>query len=219
MPLTTLFGSAQLALQDALRRNIDSAGGTVRAPNFVIATLPREDFLHEFPGAVEDAVARFKRELEGAMRSFVNAHGWSIGGSGMVVLNVQFGDAVRECGVRAWIARSFYALRIEDDAGGRIVQVGSNPTIVGREHDFPPRGFVALRDARRIISREHLRLHYADLRLHVRLLGCNPTMLNGVPMGEDEVEVSEGDVLECGSCRITIGDPRLPMRAAPEMFR
>lgn len=185
-----------------MRRNIDSSGGSSRAPNFIIARLNREDFSAEYPGRAADEIARFKRDLESAMRSFAGSHGWSIGGSGTVVVNVLLDDIPQQCEVQARIARSFYEFSIEDDRGQRTVQVGSNPATVGRAHEFPTRGFIPVHDARRIISRDHLRLTYADLRLRVLLLGRNTTTLNGTPMTAEEVEVKDGDVIECGSCRI-----------------
>lgn len=203
MPLTTLFGTTQLALQDAMRRNIDSSGGLSRAPNFIVARLRREDFLAEYPGRTADEIGRFKRDLESAMRSFAASHGWSIGGSGTVVVNVLLSDIAQQCDLQARIARSFYECSIQDDQGQRTVQIGSNPATVGRAHEFPTRGFIPVHDARRIVSREHLRLTYADLRLRALLLGRNTTTLNGTPMTADEVELKEGDIIECGSCRIS----------------
>jgi len=204
LQLTTLFGTTQLALQDALRRNLDAAGSTPRAPNFIVVTLRRESFAAENSGEDRDEIARFKRDLEGAMRAFVSAHGWSIGGSGTVVLNVLLRSIPEECEVQARIARSFYALAIEDDAGKRTVQVGSNPATVGRQHEFPTRGFIPLNDRQRLISRDHLLLTYSDLQLHARLLGRNPTTLNGTAMEETDVELHNGDIIACGSCNITI---------------
>lgn len=204
MQLTTLFGTTQLALQDALRRNLDAAGSTPRAPNFVVVTLRRESFATEYPGEIQDEIARFKRDLEGVMRTFVEAHGWSIGGSGTVVLNVALRSIPGECEVEARIARSFYELMIEDDSGKRTVHVGSNPATVGRQHEFPTRGFIPLNDRQRVISRDHLLLTYSDLQLHARLLGRNPTTLNGNPMGESEVELHNNDVIACGSCKVTV---------------
>lgn len=203
MSLTTLFGTTQLALQDAMRRNIDSSGGTSRAPNFIVARLRRDDFLAEYPGRIEDETARFKRDLESAMRSFAGSHGWSIGGSGTVVVNVLLEAIPQQCEVQAQVARSFYECSIEDDQGRRTVQVGSNPATIGRAHEFPTRGFIPIHDARRVVSRDHLRLTYTDLRLHALLLGRNTTTLNGAPMTTDTVELKHGDIIECGSCRIS----------------
>ena len=205
MQLTTLFGTAQLALQQALLRNLDAAGSTPRAPNFITVTLRRETFVGEYQGEASDELARFRRDLESALRTFVNAHGWGIGGSGTLVLNILLRSIPDACEVDARIERSFYELVVEDDRGKRTVQVGSNPAIVGREHEFPPRGFIPLHDRSRLLSREHLRLTYADLSLRARFLGRNPTTLNGTPLGEDEVELHNGDLIACGSCRITVG--------------
>ncbi len=204
MQLTTLFGTAQLALQDALQRNLDAAGSTPRAPNFITVVLRRESFAREYTGEQHDEIARFRRDLEGALRAFVSAHGWSIGGSGTLVLNMLLRSIPAECEVEARIARSFYELVVEDDGGRRGVPVGSSPAIVGREHDFPPRGFIALHDRSRLLSREHLRLTYADLALRGKLLGRNPTTLNGAPIGDEEFVLKNGDLIACGSCRLTV---------------
>ncbi len=206
MQLTTLFGTTQLLLQSALRRNLDAAASTPRVPNFIVVTLRRTSFMAEYDGAMQDQLARFRRDLEAGMRSFVSAHGWSIGGSGTVVLNILLGSIATECEVEARIARSFYELLVEDDRGPRTIMVGSNPAMVGRDHEFPPRGFIALHDRDRLLSREHLRLTYADLALRGRLLGRNPTTLNGVALaGDSAFDLKDGDEIACGSCRITIG--------------
>jgi hypothetical protein len=125
LQLTTLFGTTQLALQDALQRNLDAAGSTPRAPNFVTVTLRREAFIGEHEGEMNDELARFRRDLENGMRSFVSAHGWSIGGSGTLVLNLQLRSIPAECEVEARIARSFYELIVEDRGQDLFIREGS----------------------------------------------------------------------------------------------
>jgi hypothetical protein len=202
--LTTLFGTAQLALQEALRKNLDAADTTPRAPNFVVVTLRRERFLQEYRGELAVEIERFRRDLETAMRTFVDAHGWIVGGSGTALVNVLLRAIGEECTVDARIARAFYVLAINDDRGSREVEVGSNPTTIGRAHQPHPRGFVPVHDSLKLLSREHLLLTYGDRELHAKLLGRNPTTLNGAPLGADEVPLHEGDVIVCGSCEITL---------------
>jgi hypothetical protein len=201
---TTLFGTAQLALQDALRKNLDAASTTPRAPNFVIVSLRRESFVLEYEGELQNEITRFRRDLDAAMRSFISAHGWGIGGSGTVVIHILLRSMVEACEVQAEIARSFYELEIQDDRGKRTVPIGSNPAIIGRAHDPHPRGFVPLHDALRLVSREHLLLTYTDLHLRARVLGRNLTTLNGAPMGDAEIDVRNNDLIACGACSIRL---------------
>jgi FHA domain len=204
--LTTLFGTAQLALQDELRRNLDAADSTPRAPNFVVVTLRPDRFAEEHRGETEEQVERFRRELEMGMRAFLDAHGWIVGGSGTAVINIVFRELVEDCHVDARIVRSFYTLAIEDDRGARTVEVGSNPTTIGREHQPHPRGFVPVHDSLKLVSREHMVLTYRDLTLHARLLGRNPTTLNNVPLDDASVVLHDGDVIVCGACEIRVGE-------------
>ncbi|MBS1914293.1 MAG: FHA domain-containing protein [Bacteroidetes bacterium] len=202
--LTTLFGSAQLALQDAVRSGLDAAGSTPRIPNFIVVMLNREQFQAEFGWDVRENLGRIRRDLERALMEFMAAHGWGIGGSGTISLNVVLGDMAMPCSVEARIARSFFGVVINDDRGHREVAVGSNPTIVGRAHDGHPRGFVPVYDGRRLMSREHLHLTFTDLHLSVRNTGRNLTTLNGLPLGTEEVELHNGDRITCGSVSFTV---------------
>jgi len=120
------------------------------------------------------------------------------------VINMLLGSIAGECDVDARIARSFYTLAINDDRGARTVEVGSNPTIIGRAHQPHPRGFVPIHDSLKLISREHLLLTYHDLALSANLLGRNPTTLNGAPLGDGDAALGDGDLIVCGSCEIKI---------------
>jgi hypothetical protein len=204
MLLTTLFGTAQLAMQEALSAGLDAITTTPRAPNFLVVTLRRDAFMAEHQGEIGDERERFRRELESAMRAYVASHGWIVGGSGTIFMNIMIENVEAECGVEARIVRSAYTLAVTDDRGRRPVPVGSNPTIVGRQHEPHPRGFVPLHDARKILSREHLILTYRDLTLAARLVGRNPTTLNGAPLTAAEVPLKRGDVIACGSCSIAV---------------
>ncbi len=203
MMLTTLFGTAQLAMQGAISAGLDALSTTPRAPNFIVVRLGRAPFIAEYRGQAADEIERFRRELELAMRGFVTSHGWIIGGSGVLFLNILL-DEIDECRVEARVARSVYTLGVRDDRGERSVPVGSNPATVGRQHEPSPRGFIPLHDGRKLLSREHLILTYRDLRLSARLLGRNPTTLNGAPMGSTETELKRGDTIACGDCMLRV---------------
>lgn len=204
MLLTTLFGTAQLVLQDELRRMVDTSGVPPRAPNFILAWLRHTSFMAEFGWDPEGNLERFRRDLEGAMAEFVAAHGWAVGGSGTVVMNLELSGQSNECTVRAAFAASFYTLGITDDRGTRSVPVGANPALLGRLHGAHPRGFVPVTDGRKLLSREHLRLRFCDLRLYGQKLGRNLTTVNGVPMGPEELELHRGDVIACGGVRVAV---------------
>lgn len=204
MLLTTLFGTAQLAMQEALSAGLDAVGSTPRAPNFVVVTLRRDAFMREHQGEIADERERFRRELENAMRSYVASHGWIVGGSGTIFMNLLIENTDADCAVAAHIARSVYTLSLLDDRGERSVPVGSNPAIIGRHHEPYPRGFIPLYDAGKLLSREHLLLSYRDLTLTVRLVGRNPTTLNGAPLGAGEVTLKRGDTIICGACRVKV---------------
>jgi hypothetical protein len=160
LALTTLFGTAQLALQDALARGLDRSGPTPKAPNFAIVSLRRERFLADNPGALADERKRFRHDLDAAVKSFLVANGWRIGGTGTMHINTLL-----------------------------------------RAHS---RGFVAVKDGARLVSREHIALVFEDLTLTARLLGRNPTTLNGEPLGADEVTMHDGDTIACGHVRVTV---------------
>jgi hypothetical protein len=204
MLLTTLFGTAQLAMQEALSAGLDAVTTTPRAPNFIVVTLRRDAFMAEHQGEVRDERERFRRELESAMRNYIASHGWIVGGSGTIFMNVLIENAEAECTVDARIARSVYTLGVMDDRGARSVPVGSSPAIIGRHHEPYPRGFVPLHDARKLLSREHLILIYRDLLLTARFVGRNPTTLNGAPLGAAEVPLKRGDVIACGGCTVRV---------------
>ncbi|MEP7217400.1 MAG: FHA domain-containing protein [Bacteroidota bacterium] len=208
MALTTLFGTAQLRLQGALSDNLDARGGTPRAPNFVVVTLSRESFQRAHSGTLEDERERFRRDMEGAMRGFVASHGWIIGGSGTLFMNIIVKEMGEDCAVEAALARSVCAREMRDDRGTRAVDVGSNPTIIGREHTPHPRGFVPVYDGRRHFSREHLLLTYRDLDLHLHCSGRNPTTLNGAPLPESGSVLRRGDVIACGDCSSAVKEIR-----------
>ena len=204
MLLTTLFGTAQLAMQEALSAGLDAITTSPRAPNFLVVTLRRDAFMAEHQVEIHDERERFRRELEGAMRSYVASHGWIVGGSGTIFMNILIENVEAECTVEARIARSVYTLGVVDDRGARSVPVGSNPAIIGRHHEPYPRGFIPLYDARKLLSREHLILTYRDLALTARLVGRNPTSLNGAPLGDAEIRLKRGDTIVCGTCSIRV---------------
>jgi hypothetical protein len=204
MALTTLFGTAQLALQEALASNLDTSGPTPRVPNFIIVSLRRDTFVAEHRGPIEEERVRFRRGLEEAAGQFMTAHAWRAAGTGALTLNVVFRSTDADCTVQARVVQYLYELSIRDDRGQRTVQVKANPAIIGRAHDGHPRGFIEVHDDARLISREHLMIRYADLALTVQLLGRNTTTLNGATLGTDPVPLHRGDVVECGRCRIEV---------------
>ena len=202
--LTTLFGTAQLALQDALRRGLDAAASTPRAPNFVVVRLHRAAFAREFGWEPRQNVERLNRDLEKAALEFVAAHGWAVGGNGAVTVNVVLAESGADCAVEARTVQGLCTLEVTDDRGQRTVLVTGNPAIVGRAHEPCPRGFVALYDARKLLSREHLMLRYADLRLYCRKIGRNATTLNGMLMGPEEIQLAVGDTFVCSGMNILV---------------
>jgi hypothetical protein len=201
MALTTLLGSAQLAVQDTLAGLLDSE---MRVPNFIVVSLRRESFLAQYRGAMTTERERFRRELADGLKSFLASHGWRIAGTGTPVVNVMLRSLHDECAVQARVVDSLYELEINDDRGIRTVGVRHNPATAGRAHDPHPRGFIAVHDESRLWSREHLQFQYADLHLRLHLRGRNPTTLNGDTLGDAEVEVRTGDRIRCGRCEITV---------------
>ena len=191
-------------LQDELTRHLDSSGDTPKVPNFAIVSLRRDRFQADNPGGLDEERRRFRGDLDAAVRSFLVANSWRIGGSGTLVLNVVLRAIAEDCTVQVRTVDRLYELEITDDGGVRTVPVKALHATVGREHDAHTRGFVPVRDGARLMSREHLALHYEDLALSCRLLGQNPTTLDGTPLGTDPVSVREGATLECGRVRIVV---------------
>lgn len=204
MALTTLFGTAQLALQDALTRHLDNSGSSPAVPNFAIVSLRRDRFQSDNPGELDEERKRFRTDLEQAMRSFIAANGWRIGGTGSLVLNVVLRAIAQDCTVQVRTVDRLYQLAITDDAGERTVAVRSLRATVGREHESHSRGFIAVQDGARLVSREHIVFRYEDLALTGRVLGFNPTTLNGTTLGPEEVPLHDNDVIECGHVRIVV---------------
>ncbi len=205
MALTTLFGSAQLALQDAISSNLERDGTRVAAPNFVTVSLKRSVWLREFGDESSDQHERIRRDLEGAMRRFIESHGWPVAGSGLIALNILVRTIDNDCHVQARVTRGLYELRIRDDHGARPIRVATERAVLGRPHSPEPRGFIPLFDGLRLVSREHIELRYRDLLLRGRLLGRNPTTLNDHPLNIDqEVALQRGDVIRCGTCELTV---------------
>jgi hypothetical protein len=203
--LTTLFGSAQLALQDAISSNLERVGLRVAAPNFVTVSLRRSLWLQEFGSGSSDYHERIRRDLEGAMRRFIESHGWSVAGSGVITMNVLIRTIDDDCHVQARVTRGLYEIRIRDDHGARPVRVSTERAVLGRPHSPEPRGFIPLYDGLRLVSREHIELRYRDLILQGHLLGRNPTTLNDRPFVVDaDVPLQRGDVIRCGTCELTI---------------
>lgn len=204
MALTTLFGTAQLALQDAMAKRIDRSGAAPAVPNFAIVSLRRDRFHADNPGELEEERRRFRADLEQAVRSFLTANGWRVGGTGALVLNVVLRAISEDCTVQVRSVDRLYELEITDDGGKRTVPVRSARATIGREHDAHSRGFVPVRDGARRVSREHLQLHFEDLALGCRLLGQNPTTVNGTPLGDEPVQLHDGDTIECGHVKILV---------------
>jgi hypothetical protein len=204
LALTTLFGTAQLAIQDALARQLDSSGSMLRVPNYIVVSLRRDRFQSDNPGELAEERARFRTDLEAAVKSFLVANGWRVGGTGTLILNVVLRAINQDCVVVARTVDRLYELEITDDAGIRTVAVKNVRATIGREHDAHTRGFIPVQDGARLVSREHLLLSLDDLTLTCRLLGMNPTTLNGTPLGPEEVPLHNGDVIECGNVRVVV---------------
>jgi hypothetical protein len=204
MALTTLLGSAQLAVQDALSAALETDGGVMRVPNFIVVSIRREAFLSQYRGPLTTERERFRRELGDGVRTFLASHGWRVAGAGGTVVNVLLRSLREDCAVQVRTVNALCDLEISDDRGIRSESVRHSPAAVGRAHNPHPRGFVAVHDESRLWSREHLVLTYADLHLMARLVGRNPTTLNGDSLGDAEVELHSGDVIRCGKCEIVV---------------
>lgn len=204
MALTTLFGTAQLALQDALAKHLDTSGPTPKAPNFAIISVRRDRFISSNPGGIEDERKSFRHDLDAALKAFLASNGWRIGGTGSMILNIVDRAIAEDCVVQVRTVDRLYDLEIADDGGQRVVPVKHVHATIGREHDAHSRGFIPIQDADRLMSREHLALTYRDLSITCRLLGQNPTTLNGAALGSAEVRVHASDTIECGRIRVTI---------------
>jgi hypothetical protein len=206
MVLTTLLGRAQLMVQNAMTSGLTVVDGVPRVPNDIVVSLRRESFLQQYHGALTEERERFRRELHEGVRAFLASHGWRVGGTGSIVINVLLRAITEECVVQVRTVDRLFDLLITDSGGSRTVPVRYSPATVGRAHDSHTRGFIPVQDESRLLSREHLHLTYSDLVLTMRLLGRNPTTLNGEAVGTAEVELHRGDLIACGRCTIEIGE-------------
>lgn len=204
MTLTSLYGTALLALQDALRREVSGSGGVPTVPNFAVVSIDRERFMADYGGTVADQVERFKRDLAGGVREFLAAHGWSVEGRGGVVINLLLRSMPEDCRVQVRRTPALFLLKVTDDQGERTVKVQRERLTVGREHENAPVGFLALRDGSGFWSRCHLEFRYADLQLTVTCLGKNPTTLNGDRLAAHPISLKAGDCIACGSHTVTL---------------
>lgn len=197
------FGAASLAVQEELRRSVDRSAPVPNAANFVILTLDRTTFVAEHGNADRDSVERFRNDLRREIEVFVASNEWEM--REPLSLNILLRSIPTPCHVRVERRRSFYSLRIRDDAGERVVPVKWPTVVLGREHEAPSRAFVPVRDGSRALSREHMVLTFRDLELSAVLVGANPTTYNGEPMRrEEETPLHAGDVLRCGAHTIEV---------------
>lgn len=206
MQLTTTFGSAQLALQNALLKGIAHDSNHPVSPNFLLVSVNRERFAVDYPGDAEQQIRQFKAELSAAAQGYITSNGWRTGGTGSLIINLLLASIQEDCTVRARIVDPLYRLAITDGEGDRSIGVRRTHTTVGRAHQPHPPGFVAINDPDRIMSREHLQLTYSDLKLRVKLSGKNPTTLGNAPLGSDPQELNNGDIIICGRTRIELRD-------------
>jgi hypothetical protein len=204
MALTTLFGTVQLELQNALAAQLRVEGGSPTVPNFVVISLRRESFQSQHGDAGQKGVEAFRRDLHEAVSSYLNANGWRVGGTGHLVINLLLRSIPRDCTVQVRRTDALYKLRIRDDDGIRSVGVRAREAKIGRAHDPRPRDFIAVNDRSRMISREHFLLRYSDLALTGILLGRNPTTLNDQPLGNDPFPLRRGDRLGCGTVVVEV---------------
>jgi len=200
--LTTIFGGVQLVAQDALRAGLRLLSGVPCVDNLVVVSLRRDRLPAEFGGA--DGIESFRRELHAALSEFVAANGWSVAGTGSIVVNLLLRAIPESFSVRTRTAESLFDLTVTDARGTRTVPIRRQTVVVGREHDGAPTGFVPVADSQRVVSRRHLELIYRDSSLTLLPIGKNPTLLNGVPLGTSPVAVRVGDELSCGDCRVSI---------------
>lgn len=204
MALTTLYGTVQLALQEALAKQVQPGSANPAVPNFALVSIRRDRFVADNRGEIEGEKLRFRRDLDSAVRSFLSANGWRIGGSGNLVLNLLLRAIPQDCTVQVRTVTDLYRLDIVDGSGPRSAAVRGTRVTVGRAHDANPRGFIPVNDPARLVSREHLSLLYEDLIVTGQLLGRNPTTLNGASMSGDRVPLHNGDRIACGDVTITI---------------
>lgn len=203
MGLTTLLGTAQLEMQDVLRKGVVRR----RTPNVLIVSLGRAALQREFGVADDEAKERFRRELERAAERLMEAHGWIPGGCGVLSIAILIRSSDRDCQVLGRTAPAFARLTINDDAGSRVVPLATTRALLGRDHKPIPPGFIPLHDSLRLVSREHVALTYRDLELGARLLGRNVTTLNDSTMTANApVVLSPGDVIRCGSCEVVVNE-------------
>lgn len=196
------FGAALLAVQEELRRSVDRSGGMPQVANVVIVSLDRETFLREQKGAAAD-LELFRSDLTREINAFLASNEWSV--SNPLSLNLLLRSITVPCAVRVERRDALYTLTIRDDSGRRTVPVRRPVTVLGREHEAPPRAFVPVRDGSRALSREHLLLTFRDLELRAVLQGRNPTTLNNQPMlPHTEYVLRSGDLIRCGPHTIEV---------------
>lgn len=195
--LLSQFGAALLAVQEGIRRSVEVEHSIPRAGNLVVVELDRETFFLEQGSIEQKGIERFRKETEREVETFLASNEWALTGPLSVHVLLRSLDA--PCYVRVKHCATFYSLLVRDDKGERIVPIGWTKTIVGREHDSPPRAFLPVFDSSRSLSREHLMLTFEDLELRVHLMGKNPTTLNDRLLASGEIPVLEvGDVVRCG---------------------
>lgn len=210
MALTTLFGTAQLAAQDAITAALDTSGAVPVSPNLITLSLQRRLFDKEHKGDLNQEREALRSQLTGLLTAFVGSHGWHIGGAGELIVNILIRSVNKDCVAQASVAQTLYHLDLHDDRGNRTVGVRTVTAVIGRAHDRPPRAFIALTDTSKLLSRQHVILRYRDLALGVTLKGRNRTTLNGVPLIiAQETSLRDGDVIACEHCTVTVRMPRL----------
>ncbi len=204
MALTTLFGTVQLTLQQAIGNGLTMRGGIPQAPNFAVVSVRRDRFVAEHRGPFAEEASRFRRELHQRAVEYVEASGWRFAGFGSFVMNFLIRTIPQDCLVQVRPAESLYDLSIVDGKGERQVAVKNTVIVVGRDHPERPGAFISLDDPERVVSRRHLSLEFADLTLKGKLLGRNPTTVNAVPITEPEFMLNNGDLIRCGGCGIRV---------------
>lgn len=204
MALTTLFGTVQLELQNALASQLQLEAGSPVVPNFIVISMRRESFQKQHPGDIDKALEHFRRDIDEALRAYIASNGWRVGGTGNLNFNLLLRSIPRDCTVQVRRADALYRLKISDDDGTRAVGVKSREARIGRAHEPTPRDFIAVKDSSRLVSREHIVLGYRDLELTGTLLGRNPTMLNEKPLGAEPVQLRRGDRISCGRVIVVV---------------
>ncbi len=203
MALTTILGTAQLAVQRALADHVSLDGAQPTVANFLVVSLRREEFRAAY-GADESEIERVRNELDRAAREFVVANGWRVGGTGTLVVNLLVRSIPETCQVQLRTVDHLYRLEVHDDRGIRAVAVRSPRVHLGRAHDGAPAHFIAVHDASKTLSRDHLVFTYADLQLRCHLIGRNETTLRDVAMGSQEVTLHVGDSIACGRVSVVV---------------